>query len=68
MQSAGKKELPGGDAFKLYDTFGFPVDIVRDVVRDEGLTLDMDGFDTAMAQQRKQSRSVTAFTTTRPRS
>jgi alanyl-tRNA synthetase len=44
--------VPGNIIFKLYDTFGFPVDIVRDVVRDEGLTLDMDGFDAAMAQQR----------------
>jgi alanyl-tRNA synthetase len=48
--------------FKLYDTFGFPVDIVRDVVRDEGLTLDTDGFESCMDRQRKQSRSKISFT------
>jgi len=64
LRAGGTTVVPGKIIFKLYDTFGFPVDIVRDVVRDEGLTLDMDGFDTAMAQQRKQSRSVTTFTAT----
>ncbi|MCK4987111.1 MAG: alanine--tRNA ligase, partial [Desulfobacterales bacterium] len=49
--------------FKLYDTFGFPVDIVRDVVRDENMRLDMEGFDNAMARQRNRSRSVATFTT-----
>ncbi|HIJ56841.1 MAG TPA: alanine--tRNA ligase [Deltaproteobacteria bacterium] len=55
-------EVPGELVFKLYDTYGFPVDIVRDVVRDENFTLDMDGFKTEMEKQREQSRSVTAFT------
>ena len=55
-------EIPGELVFKLYDTYGFPVDIVRDVVRDENFTLDMDGFETEMDKQREQSRSVTAFT------
>ena len=55
-------EVPGELVFKLYDTYGFPVDIVRDVVRDENFTLDMDGFETEMEKQREQSRSVTAFT------
>ncbi len=55
-------EVPGELVFKLYDTYGFPVDIVRDVVRDESFTLDMDGFETEMEKQREQSRSVTAFT------
>ena len=64
LRAGGSSVVPGQVIFKLYDTFGFPVDIVRDVVRDEGLTLDMDGFDTAMAQQREQSRSVTTFTAT----
>ena len=47
----GGQALPGEVAFKLYDTFGFPVDIVQDVVRDEALTLDISGFDDAMARQ-----------------
>ncbi len=54
--------IPGEVIFKLYDTYGFPVDIVRDVVRDEGLTLDMDGFQAAMDAQRSKSRSVATFT------
>jgi alanyl-tRNA synthetase len=59
----GQNKVPGSVMFKLYDTYGFPVDIVRDVVRDENMTLDMDGFDAAMADQRAKSRSVAEFTT-----
>ncbi len=47
--------------FKLYDTYGFPADIVRDVVRDERMTLDMQGFEAEMAGQRAKSRTVTTF-------
>jgi alanyl-tRNA synthetase len=64
LRAKGERVVPGKVIFKLYDTFGFPVDIVRDVVRDEGLTLDMDGFDAAMTRQREQSRSVAAFSAT----
>jgi alanyl-tRNA synthetase len=62
IRATGATQVPGDLIFKLYDTFGFPVDIVRDVVRDEGLTLDTDGFDTCMDRQRKQSRSKISFT------
>jgi alanyl-tRNA synthetase len=61
IKAAGKHTVPGDVIFKLYDTYGFPVDIVRDVVRDERMTLDMDGFDAAMEGQRQRSRSVVAF-------
>ncbi len=61
IRAKGATQVPGDLIFKLYDTFGFPVDIVRDVVRDEGLTLDTDGFERCMDQQRKQSRSKIAF-------
>jgi len=61
MKAEGKTEVPGQVVFKLYDTFGFPVDIVRDVVRDEKLAIDMKGFDAEMDQQRERSRTVTAF-------
>jgi alanyl-tRNA synthetase len=54
--------VPGQVIFKLYDTYGFPVDIIRDVTRDEEFVLDMEGFDQAMAGQRAKSRSVAAFT------
>jgi alanyl-tRNA synthetase len=62
IRATGATQVPGDLIFKLYDTFGFPVDIVRDVVRDEGLTLDTDGFEACMDRQRKQSRSKITFT------
>ncbi len=61
LKGQGRREVPGALMFKLYDTYGFPADIVRDVVRDEGMTLDMAGFDAAMAEQRARSRTVAAF-------
>ncbi|MBW2200841.1 MAG: alanine--tRNA ligase [Deltaproteobacteria bacterium] len=60
-RAKGQNTVPGDVIFKLYDTFGFPVDIVRDVVRDEKMSLDIEGFDEAMDKQRAQSRSVTTF-------
>ena len=61
IKAKGENEVPGNIIFKLYDTYGFPVDIVRDVVRDEKMTLDMKGFDEAMDDQRTRSRSVATF-------
>ena len=61
IKAKGQHLVPGDVMFKLYDTYGFPVDIVRDVVRDQDMALDMDGFESSMEQQRKRSRSVTAF-------
>jgi len=62
LKARGRTEVPGSVIFKLYDTFGFPADIVRDVVRDEQMTLDMDGFDREMDGQRAKSRTVATFT------
>lgn len=61
MQAQNQTEVPGEVIFKLYDTFGFPVDIVSDVARDRHFQLDMDGFHAAMAERREKSRSVAAF-------
>jgi alanyl-tRNA synthetase len=61
IKAKGENEVPGNIIFMLYDTYGFPVDIVRDVVRDEKMTLDMKGFDKAMDSQRLRSRSVATF-------
>ena len=61
LKAKGQTRVPGDLIFKLYDTYGFPVDIVQDVVRSENMDLDMDGFDSAMARQRAKSRSVAAF-------
>ena len=62
LKANGRTLVPGDLIFKLYDTYGFPVDIIQDVVRDENLDLDMNGYDQAMKEQRVKSRKVTAFT------
>ena len=54
-------EIPGDVAFKLYDTYGFPVDLTADIAREQGLHLDMDGFNQCMKQQREQSQSASQF-------
>jgi alanyl-tRNA synthetase len=61
LKAKGQTRVPGDLIFKLYDTFGFPADIVQDVVRDEELSLDMEGFEEYMEAQRERSRSVAAF-------
>jgi alanyl-tRNA synthetase len=50
--------LSGETAFKLYDTYGFPLDLTQDAVRAKGITVDLDGFDTAMARQKEQAREA----------
>jgi len=62
LKAKGQVRVPGALIFKLYDTYGFPVDIIQDVVRDENLDLDMEGYHQAMEAQRAKSRTVTAFT------
>ncbi len=57
------KVIPGDIVFQLYDTYGFPADLTADVAREKGLTLDMDGFDQAMEQQRALGRASASFTT-----
>jgi alanyl-tRNA synthetase len=53
---AGRKEFPGEEAFRLYDTFGLPLDMIRDVARDYRLNLDEGVFERALAEQRERSR------------
>jgi alanyl-tRNA synthetase len=55
--------LPGEIAFKLYDTYGFPVDLTADVARELGLQVDQEGFDEAMEAQRARGRASTSFST-----
>jgi len=50
--------LPGAAAFKLYDTFGFPLDLTQDALREKGRAVDTDGFDTAMAEQKAKARAA----------
>jgi len=56
------EKLPGAVAFKLYDTFGFPLDLTQDALRDEGRGVDLDGFNEAMAEQRRRARAAWAGT------
>ncbi|MCJ2185348.1 alanine--tRNA ligase [Novosphingobium beihaiensis] len=51
-------ELPGETAFKLYDTYGFPYDLTEDALRPRGISVDKDGFDAAMAQQKAAARAA----------
>ena len=52
--------LPGDVAFRLYDTYGFPLDLTQDALREQGRAVDVAGFDTAMAEQRKRARAAWA--------
>ncbi len=61
---AGKltgKTIPGADAFRLYDTYGFPVDLTADIARERGLDVDMPGFEAAMNEQRERARAAGKF-------
>ena len=58
---AGRKELPGHVAFKLHDTYGFPLDLTQDVCRERGVTVDVAGFDEAMAAQKAAGRAAGKF-------
>ncbi|NNM62433.1 MAG: alanine--tRNA ligase, partial [Steroidobacteraceae bacterium] len=53
--------IPGETVFKLYDTFGFPVDLTADVARERGLSIDQAGFDAAMEAQRGRARAASKF-------
>ncbi|SFS00244.1 alanyl-tRNA synthetase [Stenotrophomonas maltophilia] len=58
---AGNGVIPGGDAFRLYDTYGFPLDLTQDIARERDLTVDIAGFDAAMEQQRETARAAGKF-------
>jgi alanyl-tRNA synthetase len=54
-------EIPGEVAFKLYDTYGFPVDLTADIARERGLSVDQRGFEAAMSGQRDRARAASKF-------
>ncbi|MFD0674160.1 alanine--tRNA ligase [Cohnella sp. GCM10027633] len=56
--AAGKSEIGGPDAFKLYDTYGFPFDLTEDYATEKGMTVDRAGFDAAMEEQRERARAA----------
>ena len=55
------KQIPGGDAFKLYDTYGFPVELTREIVAKAGFSVDMAGFEKEMEKQRERARASNKF-------
>ena len=61
LDNLSGKELPGDVVFKLYDTYGFPVDLTADVVRNLGITVDQAGFNAAMLRQRERGRAAHRF-------
>lgn len=58
VQSSGQQVLAGKDIFKLYDTFGFPLELTEEVAEDAGLTIDSEGFEIEMAAQRERARAA----------
>jgi len=60
-RSAGSKVLSGPDVFKLYDTYGFPMDLMGEACREQGMTLDEAGFDQAIEEQRNRARKTGGF-------
>jgi len=58
LKKANKSILPGALVFKLYDTYGFPADLTADIVRHDDFTLDNDGFEAEMEQQRERARGA----------
>jgi alanyl-tRNA synthetase len=59
--ASGEKLLDGETVFRLYDTFGFPVDLTADICRERGVMIDMAGFEAAMDQQRERARAASKF-------
>jgi alanyl-tRNA synthetase len=58
---AGKPQIPGETVFRLYDTYGFPVDLTNDIARERGLSIDEPGFEAAMDAQRARARAASKF-------
>ncbi|WP_379655656.1 alanine--tRNA ligase [Pseudoxanthomonas sp. UC19_8] len=61
VAARAQSSIPGADAFRLYDTYGFPVDLTADIARERGMDVDMAGFEAAMEQQRQTARAAGKF-------
>ena len=58
LSEAGEKTLSGADAFKLYDTYGFPLDLTKEILEEKGFAIDEDGFKACMQEQREMARKA----------
>ncbi|MDQ7030034.1 MAG: alanine--tRNA ligase [Ardenticatenia bacterium] len=63
LEQRGEHVVPGEEAFRLYDTYGFPYDLTRLIAEERGFSVDRAGFDRAMAEQRAKARAASAFDT-----
>ena len=61
LENISGGQIPGATIFRLYDTYGFPVDLTADIARERGLSMDMAGFEQAMAEQRQRARAASQF-------
>ena len=61
LPNINNKVLPGEVAFKLYDTYGFPLDLTQNILKEHGMSVDVPGFDASMAQQKERSRNSQVF-------
>ena len=62
MKAAGTQTLSGADAFKLYDTYGFPMDLTKEILEEKGYGIDEDGFKACMEEQRTKARTAREVT------
>ncbi len=62
LEKEGKKELPGEDAFKLYDTYGFPIDLTKEILEEKGFSVDEAGFRACMDEQKEKARKARKVT------
>ena len=62
MEKEGKTQLAGEDAFRLYDTYGFPIDLTREILEEKNYTIDEEGFYAAMKQQKEKARAARKVT------
>lgn len=58
LKKTGNTQLAGSDAFKLHDTYGFPLDLTKEILEEKSFTVDEDGFQKAMAEQKQQARAA----------
>ena len=62
VASKGSKELEGAEAFKLYDTYGFPLDLTKEILEEKGITVDEEGFRACMQEQKEKARKARKVT------